>query len=334
MQELRFEDYYTSILEQITPEEFDRLQKLLGIVCNFTERSFGRLLIPRAAMAQSLQVARHVQILFDGRKARVLEVGCGSGYLTAFLNLMGHSVCATDITQAMYLYQNRLWNWVVAGSGNGGSGSGGKVHELALASHAGASMEPPPPGHIMHIPWWRFAQLRPETMAALDVVTCNHALCEMHDLSLRFLLLLSRAALRHDGQVAKFFLFEGWGASSLPDRARAMQRFYEAGFRLVHHDIKIAVFVPDDSPFAASALPLPLNETGFTPLKWVHPESQVTQVIMNGRDKLRPTQYVGIEQLQTLFTALLQTDDHLSEDEKFLKLLGFTEHKVDPPYLT
>src|SRR5437762_516283 len=41
-----WEKFYTEILDGITPDEFDLLQKLIGVLCDFTEEWFGKIILP------------------------------------------------------------------------------------------------------------------------------------------------------------------------------------------------------------------------------------------------------------------------------------------------
>ena len=90
---------------------------------------------------------------------------------------------------------------------------------------------------------------------AFDVVTCNHALAEMHPNSMAFALRVAREMLR--GKGLKAFVFEGWGFERFVPRSTITKEFHRCGFNLVHNDEQITVFAPRESDCASPCTRLP-----------------------------------------------------------------------------
>ena len=308
MHENRFADYFNQILSGLTPDEFDDFQGILAAVCDFTEDHFGKVAIARGTILQSMNVLRHIDFLPYSASPRVLELGPGSGCLGAGLMLKGCPYASMDVTQAFYLYQNRFFTHLTQGKLVDGVLSGAAPAELLTYI---------PQGGGVHIPWWQYAELTPEEMPAFDIVTCNHAICEMHGSSLRFSLLLAQAALGRSADPFRAFIFQGWGQSGQTERAAATRLFYDFGFRLVHNDHNIVVFVPADSPGAVGHLVFPEGRSAYPPVAHSSKDNPLSQAIADGRTKIRDYQYVGLDQLETLLTVIIGSDQHMTEDEMF-----------------
>ncbi len=115
MQETRFEHDYLNFLGGVTLTEFELLQKLTSLVCNFSEVRFQRKGIARSSLIRMINVLRHIRYLSGAEQPRIFEIGPGCGYLGAMLMLLGYPYAATDVTQAFYLYQNHLWDFITDG---------------------------------------------------------------------------------------------------------------------------------------------------------------------------------------------------------------------------
>ena len=312
MQENLLEAYFTQMLDGITPEEFSLVQHVSESAAQFSQEWFGRRMVPRPTVLQSLNVLRHVKYLFPHRAPRILEMGPGSGQLGALAIAQGFPYVGMDVTQAFYLLQNHLWHHM----------SGGRLRDGVLVADALEHVEELRSGHALHVPWWKFAQLTPSAVPTFDAVICNHAVCEMHDLALRFSLLLSKQFLKGKADEMKIFLFQGWGLSGADERAVATRRFYESGFTLVHHDFHIAVFAPAESLHAQGALPLPTEDGGYRPVEHVAKESAISQAILRGRETDGPRKDRNMRVLIELYQRIVGQQDLDTPDEKFWKLVG------------
>ena len=316
MQETRFENDYSNFIGGLTAKEFELVQKLTSLVCKFSEERFQRQAIARSSLVRMINVLRHIQYLFGSAQPRVFEIGPGCGYLGAMLMLLGYPYAATDVTQAFYLYQNHLLDFI----------SNGQAWEGAEKTISPAMLGNIPPGSAAHIPWWDFVQMRPESVPQFDIVTCNHALCEMHPDSLRFTLKIARALL--EGQAGpKAFIFEGWGwKSALPNKvgsvAEATDLLYRFGFSLVHNDSKITVFAPTGTENSVNCFPWEQLSASYVPNYFTAANNPLAQAILLGRQEHQAVEKIGLEPVNNFYTNLLGSEDHLTPDEHFLKLLG------------
>src|SRR5882724_6779751 len=215
MHETRFErDFATLFGGGLTEAEFGWLQSVARLAHGFSQKCFERNLTTRGSLLRALNVYRHIKDIFGGSPGRVFELGPGSGYLGCLFLLNNWSYAASDITQAFYIFQNRLWNYA----------SGERVKDLATDAAWDGTLAP---GEPVHIPWWEFFSLPERGVPSVDVVTCNHALAEMHPNSLAYALRVAHEMLRGDGM--KTFVFEGWGFEKFVPRSMITERFYRFG---------------------------------------------------------------------------------------------------------
>jgi len=220
----------------------------------------------------------------------------------------------------------------------------GKLSELALFGNGQGSFTAPEPGSAVHVPWWEFTRLKPETAPQFDVIICNLVLCEMHRNSLGFTLNIARAMLS-GLETPKAFVFSGWGLRLL-SQGLVTERFYKSGFVLVHQDPEITVFAPKEGEHSTDFVPLPrskkqittsralrlirriagLRITGsshpYDPPYHVSPSNSLSRAIVSGRQSETQSQVVGTEQINRFYTKDLGVGDLLTPDEHFLRLAG------------
>ena len=331
MHETLFESRFLDMLEGITPSEFDTLNNFIGLVARFTQATFDKVLVPRATLMQSLSMVRHIKYLFGSARPRVFEFGPGCGYLGGLLALDGYPYAATDVAQAFYLYQNHLWSYLTNGNVVDGANSPDAV--AAFAKLDGSK--------IVHLPWWVYSTIPQETMPLVDVVTANHVFAEMHDNSLRLALLNIRMMLRGRPDEKKLLVFEGWGHADEGKRCLLMERFTQFGFKMLHHDLNIAVFVPETSEAAIHSLPFPRIVEGvqhqlvngqveavktesysWSPIFYSNPSGPTSRAISEQRAIHAKERTVPIASLVAVYKKLLGTDDLRTGDEKFWHLIG------------
>lgn len=340
MHSLRFENDFAHLMGGLTVSEFELLKRLTELIHRFSESSFQRKMTARASVLRMLNVFRHIRYLFGDAHPRVFEIGPGCGYLGAMLMLEGYPYAATDVAQAFYLYQNHFWNFI----------SDSKVLELARDGVSNEQLAAPSPGGAVHIPWWEFVKLRPESVPQFDIVTANHVLCEMHPDSLAFALRIAQALLRGN-ETPKAFVFEGWGCQLNRTRASVAEEFYRFGFNIVHNDRWITVFVPYGTEYAVDYLPLPkrsisnkfirgLNyylglaqgaplpvKTAYEPCEYASARNPLSRSVLLSRNSEQPGRTVAIEHVNALYTDLLGSEDHLSPDEHFWKFVKSRRHQ-------
>jgi SAM-dependent methyltransferase len=356
MHETRFErDFATLFGGGMTEPEFSLLRRAAQLANDFSIQTFGRNLTSRGSLLRALRVYGHIADIFGGSPARVFEIGPGSGYLGCLFIQNGWSYAASDIAQAFYLLQNRLWNCA----------TGGKVKDLVEDPEWDGTLSP---GCPVHLPWWEFYKLLDRQGPSVDVVTCNHALAEMHPNSLAFALRAARGMLRGEG--IKAFVFEGWGFEKFIPRSTITEQFYKSGFRLVHNDDELTVFSPLGADGASPSAKLPrfgsflksgpgqpsgkvqgrrrwrlaqtlfdlkqsvgslaflsgLKQFAFSLMYWPprvsSPKNRLSQCIVQGRNRRGAGRSVGMQEVNEFYATLLKSQDLRTPDERFLEMIG------------
>ncbi|MCL0053712.1 hypothetical protein M1N45_01780 [Dehalococcoidia bacterium] len=333
MHPFEFEDHFSNLLGGITKGEFELLTDLTTEVSQFTQYSYGRKYLARASLLGGLNVFRHIRYLFGEARPAVFEIGPGNGYLGALLIRSGYPYGATDVSQAFYLYQSHLWNFI----------SGGNLTEMAHGTKGenGSGFSLAASGGATHLPWWEFVRLRPDAVPEIDVVTCNRALCEMHSSSLGFALNIAHAFMDNQRRPTAFVFYE-WGASNKNSMADVAKCFYEHGFVMVHNDARITVFAPQGSDSAIGHVSLPwrrqpirtgirnvlrrvldmpsIDTLTYAPPHFASQRNPLSRAISSGRVADRDAKTITIDQLNQFYTEQLGHENHLSPDEEFTRL--------------
>ena len=312
MHETRFERDFAGIHEGgFTAQEFDWVKRAATLAYDCSVKSFNQRLTARSSLSRALHVFRSIDDIVRHQPLRVFEIGPGSGNLGSLFIQNGWGYAATDIAQAFYLVQNRLWNHA----------TNGQVVDLAAANHKWDGQVRP--GYPVHIPWWELYCLNENTTPSVDVVTCNHALAEMHPNSLAFIMLVAQRMLRGDG--LKLFIFEGWGFEKLNSRDTVIQQFLRNEFCLLHTDEKITVFAPKHTVARTDSNLLPGGPTKAyvkTEACTYLPNNTLTPLINEGRVRRKAALKVSLEDTNTFYRALLGSDDIRTPEERFLALIG------------
>ena len=124
----------------------------------------------------------------------------------------GIKYAATDVTQAFYLIQNRLFNHICRNS----------INELVNEELNNNS-------RCIHIPYWKLWEMRNSPIET-DLVVSNHALLEMSPNSLRFYLNFCRKALEKSEE--GIFVFQGGGWRIDQNLIDLINLFEEYGYYL------------------------------------------------------------------------------------------------------
>lgn len=174
-------DYHTVM--EYSADEAALIETINDTVVDLCIRLFGRPVRPWMGPVVATHLFRAVDALSKvaRRPLRVLEIGCGSGYLGALLSLAGHNYLGTDVTQAYYLWQNRL-----LASLNKDRFVEGAVQD---------GMDYVANFEVAHMPWWHFAELYRGNLPEFDVIVCDHTLGELPYLTLRYVSYLAARAL-------------------------------------------------------------------------------------------------------------------------------------------
>lgn len=178
-----------------TEDEAKLVERIRGIVGDLTERQFGRRTLPMTNLLVQVgpyRAMEHLASVFDRRPLAVFEAGPGLGYLGALLAMQGHRYASFDVTQSLYLWQNRLLAAL----------AGAEFGELALPDGAAALGT----RRVEHLPWWLFSRQIFKTPTPFDIVYSNSNLGEMSLLSLKHLIEFARRSLA-ESPIAAFMYF-------------------------------------------------------------------------------------------------------------------------------
>jgi len=240
MHELRFEeDFDVLIGGGLTEEEFELFKEITEKTAKFSKERFGNCTVPTGALLRAIVTFRYIRILYPAKTATVLEIGPGSGYLAVLLALAGYRIVTSDITQAFYLWQNHLWDYIF----------GENLIELASDSRSLSDFEKLPGGTILHVPWWKYSILNPqEIKLSVEVITANHVFTEMQNDAFFYLLKLSCHLLVQDRSTEKMLIFEGTGGhGKIPMRIGfdVHREFCKHGFTVANWEHRgVSVLIP------------------------------------------------------------------------------------------
>lgn len=314
MHEGRFFDTLQMLGGKITPNEEKLVYKIFQKICLLSKKKYKKVKIPISSLFRALLIFRQIECLFSGKKIKVLEIGPGSGCLGALLIEAGHLYISTEVSQAFYIYQNHLYNAL----------SCSEFEEMAI-SKSYFFPNGPKKGKIVHVPWWKFVLPSPSINFSVDVVTCNHALCELHPNALNYIALVSAKLLKGDG--LKCFMFEGWGSTIKNSIWSVSKALTKADLAFVHNDIFASVLVRKDSKFCEKPMLLPKaghfdGEAAYHPDIYCPEDSKICNELIKQREKIKNESTVGYEELKNKISKILKCDEWQSDDEKFLEFLS------------
>jgi hypothetical protein len=316
MHEGRAHSTFEMLLKGLTKEELDLMQVVAAKIAALTQDLYGHRQVPRSAMLRALNIVRHIRYLYPEPTAVIFEIGSGSGYVGALLVELGYRYVSTDITQAFYIYQSHMLTRLLSG----------RLIELAIDTRSFLDLDGIPPGHAVHVPWWKYMATEPQISFGADIVTCNHALCEMHSNALRYTCKLAREILQ---KRAGLFLFEGWGSTVRHPIWHAGRALSNAGFSFAHNDVQASVLVLDGSPAAEGALKLPPRtskvtdgEEAFHPPIYVSPSHQIGAKVLAGRKVTNQTGKYLLEDLDHLLREEAGDAALASDDERFMRFVN------------
>ena len=226
MQEGRFKENLR-LIGSYSDHDFDLLTKTAKQILSFSERELTIRNSGKHALTRSLH---QYQLLIKNRPhdgpLRILEIGPGSGYLGMLLANDGHQYFAMDAAQAFYLYQKKLWSDIY----------GADYFDYSESSSR------PDNTKVTHIPWWRFANLS-IPIPDVDIVTINHALCEMHPTAVKTIFARLYAAWGDTDK--KLVLAESWGYDYFKRKEAMLKDIRTAGFTIFRGGNQIGIFRPN-----------------------------------------------------------------------------------------
>jgi SAM-dependent methyltransferase len=218
----------------LTPEEFEWFKTVNRCVCELGEKYYGGRVYTKRGFIAAIRMFRIIRALCPDPGARILEVGCGNGYLGALLGLAGYKYVATDVTQALYIYQNHLWKSLF----------GDDFVDLCETPESAVNVWDSK--RCVHLPWWTYYQMHEAVPSGgVDLVVSNRALLEMSDLARFYTMKLSKELLLNS-PAGRHVAFEDWGGSRMTPKPYGAYQFEEAGFKLQHSEHNAFVFTVAD----------------------------------------------------------------------------------------
>lgn len=212
-----FDKHYNELCGGITEQEFNLLKKCTIDIYDVTKKQYNGDFLVKAPMIASICEKRIIESALKTIKdKRVFEIGGGSGTLGCLLLEDSIKYSATDVTQAFYLIQNRLFEYITRNN----------VNELVNQELNSNSL-------CIHVPYWKLWDMR-EQPFDMDLVVSNHALLEMSPNSLRFYLNFCKKALQKSDEGV--FVFQGGGWRIDQNLVDLIELFEEYGFYLKYFD--------------------------------------------------------------------------------------------------
>lgn len=190
----------------------DEVQALSGAL-------FGKPLQPRNCLFPPLPIVRTIEAIATAtgrRSLRVFEIGPGAGFLGSYLVLRGHRYMAMEVTQAFYLWNNRLLRWI----------TGGDFQDYAGAAAAPVTL---PDARASLLPWWYYAEMFKRAPLEVDVVVCDAALGEMDVFASRYVIALAKLMLERSD--VGLFMYQNCGEQRESSRETIQRRFEARGYR-------------------------------------------------------------------------------------------------------
>jgi hypothetical protein len=177
-----------------------------------TTEMYDRPTQPFMCLFPPFDIVRTVVSIAPSR-VTVLEIGPGSGILGSYLIQLGYRYFAVDNTQALYLWQNRLFSALARNN---------------FADYAAASALPRNIiASVAHIPWWLFAEAYKAPLQA-DIIVCDGVMSGMETFGLYYLIHMAAAMASKTPHLC--FLYRGVGEPRFTSQATIEQIFASAGF--------------------------------------------------------------------------------------------------------
>lgn len=201
-----------------SPGEENAILSLRGEVEALTGHLFERPVQPLMCLFPPLAMLRLVEATaaMRGRKLRIVEIGPGSGFFGAYCLLQGHRYLGIDNTQALYLWQHRLFRWIARDS----------LEDFALADAPPAAF---PDARATLVPWWHFAEMYRGSGVKADIVVCDAAMGEMDPFASRYIIRLAKEMLEESD--VGLFVYQNLGEQRQSDLATIRQRFQVRGYQ-------------------------------------------------------------------------------------------------------
>lgn len=228
MQETTAKLYYSEDFKY-TQDEVLLFKRVCDKVEELTLNEFGKKIKPWLGLAAipMFRIIEAIKKYFLRKDMSVFEIGPGSGYLGAFLISSGYPYTSMDNTQAFYLWQNRLYHYL----------AGEEFNDLVF--------DKPIIKTVNHIPWWKYCNLYKNNELRADVIICDHALCEIEKIGLKYILETSKKMLS-DSEV-QMFIYSSPGKRHISSVNELHNAFLSAGFVLINLHKGFIAYTPKNS---------------------------------------------------------------------------------------
>lgn len=212
-----FKIYYDNLCNGITEDELELLKKCTKDIYKITKELYNGDFLVKDPMIAAIAERRVLESTADNVKdKRILEIGGGAGTLGSLLLEDNYKYSATDVTQAFYLIQNRLFEKI----------SKEGINEVVTDKLNEASK-------CIHIPYWKLWNMKDKPID-IDIAMSNHALLEMSPASLKFYLNFLRDAMKNSKD--QLIVFQGGGWRIGQNLVDLIKLFDDYGFNLKYFD--------------------------------------------------------------------------------------------------
>lgn len=193
-----------------------------GEIEDLTGKLFDRPTQPYMSLFTPILVLRAVLYLASKGPATIWEIGPGSGYLGSYIlrrpmrfgDLTAHhEYRSVDNTQALYLWQDRLFSHLANG-----------VYKNYATQETPSEM----PERAASLPWWQFAEMHTNPPKA-DIIVCDAAMGEMDTFAANYVVRIAAEMLRSSRIGA--FVFRQIGEQRINSMDYIDQRFKSVGLQ-------------------------------------------------------------------------------------------------------
>lgn len=210
---------------RVSEPESELLSRLARRCYEISKHVSGIGVCPRASLIRMINIYRYIIVVFDFLQSQdshvtpsILEIGPGSGHLSALLLSSGVACSTMDVTDGYVAWQSAYLTRVRPDLAYDKVRGAAQQKETGEGRLLGPSSEEKLVGKDLfsQLFWWDFADfngiLRKLVRKNIRIVTANHMLAEMHPDSLDYLLrLIKELAVQVGDRI--FLVCESYGAS-------------------------------------------------------------------------------------------------------------------------
>lgn len=225
--------------ERYTVDESETLSHIAGTVGDLTANLFGRRIAPWMGPLAATKLARIVGTMGNAVRTQtgkpqltVVEINPGSGYLGAHLIRQGHRYIAVEFSQALYLWQNRLF----------GALAPGQFVDFADAPSVPAVVSE----QVAHMPWWHFARQFEHGAIDADLLICENGFGDMHRFAIRYVFKLARTMFR-DSRLA-LMIYDRLGPPAVNPPGDMTALAFHFGWQILFSELFNGYYMPEKTP--------------------------------------------------------------------------------------